>query len=138
MSTIAFQLLTVLLLFMMQIAGVQTANAAATDGKPRKIQIEEFDQLRAKANYVILDVRTAEEFKAGHVKDAMNLNVQDPTFAQKVGALDRSKSYLVHCARGGRSARATDQLVKAGLTNVIDFTGGFEAWKKAGKPIVQE
>ena len=116
----------------------QMPAAQAADAKPRKIQTEEFDQLRTKPNHVILDVRTVEEFKAGHLKDAVNLNVQDPGFSQKIGTLDRTKTYLVHCARGGRSARASDQLVKAGLTNVIDFTGGFEAWKKAGKPVTQD
>lgn len=123
---------------MSQLPAIWAADAGASDAKPRKIQTEEFDRLRTKPNHLILDVRTPEEFKAGHVKDAVNLNIQDPAFAQKVSALDRSKTYLIHCARGGRSAKATDQLVKAGLTNVLDFTGGFEAWKKAGKPVTKE
>ena len=106
--------------------------------KPRKIQVEEFDKLRAQTNHIILDVRSAEEFKAGHVQGAANLSVQDPDFGKKIAGLDRSKTYLVHCARGRRSALATDQLVKAGFTNLVDFTGGFDAWQKSGKPVVKE
>lgn len=125
-------------LVLIALPSLHAAEAGSKDLKPRKVQTDEFDQLRTKANHVILDVRTPEEFKAGHVKDAVNLNIQDPEFAKKIAALDSKKTYLVHCARGGRSARATDQLVKAGITNVIDFTGGFEAWKKAGKPITKD
>ena len=121
-----------------QCSTLQAAEGSASDTKPRKIQTEEFDKLRTKPNHVILDVRTPEEFKAGHVKGAVNLNIQDPAFWKKVGDLDRRKTYLVHCARGGRSARASDQLGKAGLTNVIDYTGGFEAWKKDGKPVAKD
>lgn len=106
--------------------------------KPRQIQTEEFDQLRSKTNHVVLDVRSAEEFKAGHVKGAVNLNVQDPEFLKKAAELDRRKTYLVHCARGRRSAMASEQLTKAGFTNLLDFTGGFEAWKKAGKPVAKD
>ncbi|MBL9166947.1 MAG: rhodanese-like domain-containing protein [Verrucomicrobiales bacterium] len=137
MST-TFTSLLAALLMMSHLPASWAADAGASDAKSRKIQTEEFDRLRTKPNYLILDVRTPEEFKAGHVKDAINLNIQDPAFAQKVSVLDRSKTYLIHCARGGRSAKATDQLLKAGLTNVLDFTGGFEAWKKAGKPVTKE
>lgn len=137
MTMILYSFLAALLI-LCPVPTIQAADAAVADTKPRKVQTEEFDKLRTKPNHVILDVRTPEEFKAGHVKDAVNLNIQDPSFAQKVAALDQSKTYLVHCARGGRSARASDQLVKAGLRNVIDFTGGFEAWKKAGKPVTKE
>lgn len=110
-------------------------NAADTAPSVRKIQTGEFDQLRAKTNHVVLDVRTPEEFKAGHVPHAVNLNLQSPDFAKGIAGLDKGKTYLVHCARGRRSAAAVEQLGKAGLTNVLDFTGGFDAWQKAGKPV---
>ena len=113
----------------------QGADAKATPAKEKKIKIEEFDTLRAKPNFQVLDVRSQEEFKAGHVAGAKNLSVNDPEFAKKLTALDKSKTYLVHCARGKRSAIATDQMLKAGLTNVLDFSGGFESWIKAGKPV---
>lgn len=109
--------------------------AADSASSVRKIQTGEFDRLRAKTNHVVLDVRTPEEFNAGHVPHAVNLNFQSPDFAKNIAGLDKGKTYLVHCARGRRSAAAVEQLGKAGITNVLDFTGGFDAWQKAGKPI---
>ncbi|MBI1841278.1 MAG: rhodanese-like domain-containing protein [Verrucomicrobia bacterium] len=108
-----------------------------TAGTPRKIQIDEFDRLRARTNHVVLDVRSPEEYKAGHVPNAVNLNVHDPAFAKQMSSLDPSKTYLVHCARGKRSALATDQMNQKGLTNVLDFSGGFDLWQKSGKPVVK-
>ena len=121
--------------------GAQAADVPSPKGAslatPRKIQIEEFDQLRSKTNYVVLDVRSPEEYKAGHVPNAVNLNVHDPLFAKQMSSLDATKTYLVHCARGRRSALATDQMNQKGLTNVLDFTGGFEVWQKSGKSVVK-
>ena len=113
-------------------------SAADAPTAPKKIQVEEFDKLRTKPNHVVLDVRSAEEFKSGHVAGAVNMNVHDPEFGKKLQSLDKSKTYLVHCARGKRSALASEQLGKAGLTNILDFTGGFDAWQKAGKPVVKD
>lgn len=110
-------------------------DAADTAPSVRKIQTAEFDTLRAKTNHVVLDVRTPEEFNAGHVPHAVNLNLQSPDFAKSIAGLDKGKTYLVHCARGRRSAAAVEQLGKAGITNVLDFTGGFAAWQAAGKPV---
>ena len=131
-------LLTLLLTVSIVFSLHSTSHAADAAAGVKKVQVEEFDKLRAKPNHVVLDVRTAEEFKAGHVAGAKNLDVHDPDFAKKLQSLDKSKTYLVHCAKGKRSAAASEQMSRAGLTNVIDFTGGFEAWKKAEKPIAKE
>ncbi len=127
-----------LLLLTATLAIAPHSATAADAAKPKKIMVEEFDTLRAKPQHVVLDVRTPEEFKAGHVPGATNVSVGDADFAKKIATLDKSKTYLVHCAKGHRSALATDQLTKAGFKSVIDFTGGFEAWKKAGKPVEKE
>jgi rhodanese-related sulfurtransferase len=79
-------------------------------------------------------VRTPQEFAGGHVPGAVNIPVQSPDFDQKVSALDKNKPYLVHCARGGRSAQAVARMEKMGFKDLADFSGGMEAWKKAGKP----
>ena len=47
---------------------------------------------------------------------------------------DKDKTYIVHCARGGRSARAAAKM-KSNFANLYDFSGGMTAWQKAGKPV---
>ena len=104
------------------------------DRQVPKLSVEEFDKKRKEKDVVVIDVRTPEEFKAGHVPGAVNINIGDEDFDKKVAALDKDKTYLVHCARGGRSAQATGKM-KTELDKLYDFSGGMMAWEKAGKPV---
>jgi len=58
--------------------------------------------------------------------------VNSADFEQKVAGLDKSKSYLVHCAAGVRSARACDKMSKMDFSRLYNLEGGFKAWEKAG------
>jgi phage shock protein E len=114
---------------------------AADKAKPtppkgvRNVGVEEFDKLRADKNAVVLDVRTEDEFKAGHIPGAVNLDYLSSDFQRKAAKLDKSKTYLVHCASGRRSVGASDVLTKAAFTNVVNLEPGFNGWEKAGKPV---
>jgi len=115
----------------------------AADAKPaaekksvvKRVDAEEFDKLRADKKNIILDVRTEAEFKAGHIPGATNIDVNGPDFAEKVAKLDKSKTYLVHCAAGRRSANACGKLEGMGFTRLFDLAPGFKGWEKAGKPV---
>jgi rhodanese-related sulfurtransferase len=98
-----------------------------------KITLEEFEKRKAEPDTVVIDVRSPEEFAAGHVPGAVNVPIIADDFDAKVKALDKDKTYLVHCAAGVRSARATKKM--ADLPKLFDFSGGMNAWKKAGKPV---
>ena len=114
-----------------------TTFAVAQTSKPTvpKIDAEQFDALRQKPNTVVLDVRTPQEFAQGHVPGAVNMDISDPTFRKKLGALDKSKTYLVHCESGVRSNRAVNMMSSLGLSGLFDYHGGFRDWKKQGKPV---
>jgi rhodanese-related sulfurtransferase len=101
----------------------------------RNAGVEEFDKLRAEKNAVVLDVRTEKEFNDGHIPGAMNLDVNGPDFAKKVAALDKEKTYLVHCASGRRSLKACGVMKEAAFKNLVNLEEGFSAWSKAGKPV---
>jgi len=110
-----------------------TGTPAATHVK--KVGVEEFDQLRAQKTNIVLDVRTPGEFKAGHIPGAVNIDVNSPDFDKKTGALDKNKTYLVHCAAGVRSAKACKKLETVGFKELYDLAPGFKGWEKAGKPV---
>lgn len=93
--------------------------------------------LKEKKDIVVLDVRTAEEFKGGHIAGAKNVDFQSDDFKKQVAALDKSKTYLLHCASGGRSTRALKILDEDKFPNVYHMNGGFSAWKEAGKPVTK-
>src|ERR1017187_1679948 len=99
----------------------------------KNLSVEEFARMTNDKQNVILDVRTAEEFQAGHIPGAVNLDVSASDFETKAALLDRSKVYLVHCASGVRSARACDKLNHLNFPNLYNLPGGFKAWAKAGK-----
>jgi rhodanese-related sulfurtransferase len=79
----------------------------------------------------LVDVRTPEEFAAGHVPGAKNVPVGE--LAGRLGELDPTVETWVICEAGGRSAAAARQLRTAGYT-AVDVTGGMQAWRAAGGP----
>ena len=82
----------------------------------------------------VLDVRRAPEWEAGHIEDAMwwpldNFKVSPPE-------MDRDGEVAVHCKGGYRSMIASSLLQRAGFKNVVNVTGGFDAWQQAHLPVV--
>jgi rhodanese-related sulfurtransferase len=94
-------------------------------------------QLVAAGKVTVLDVRTAEEFAGGHIAGATNVNFMADDFTTQVGKLDHEKTYLLHCASGGRSKRCLPQLQQLGFKQIIHLDGGFAAWEKAGNPVAK-
>ncbi len=82
----------------------------------------------------VIDVRTPEEFAAGHVAGAINIAVEASDFGAKISELDPADPYLVYCRTGRRSAIAADTMAEAGFTDIVD-AGGLEPLAEAGAPI---
>jgi len=83
----------------------------------------------------LLDVRTDEEYAGGHLQEATNLDYKAPDFAARLSKLDKAKPYLVYCAVGGRSSKATKLMHEMGFINVYNATEGFNQLKEAGIPV---
>lgn len=113
-----------------------TAEASATQ-RFRNIDVAEWEKLRKDASVVVLDVRTAEEFADGHMPGAINLDIRGGKFAETLAGLDKSKTYLVHCAVGGRSAKACGQMDGLKFEKVLNLSGGITAWEAAGHKAVK-
>ncbi|HLV38606.1 rhodanese-like domain-containing protein [Xanthomarina sp.] len=77
----------------------------------------------------LIDVRTPEEFKEGHIKDAQNINFYSDTFDEDILKLDKSKPVILYCKSGRRSAACSEKLVQAGFVKVYDLKGGITQWK---------
>jgi rhodanese-related sulfurtransferase/type 1 glutamine amidotransferase len=109
---------------------------ATLGGQPaKKIGPGEFEKLATHRKFTVLDVRTPKEFAAGHLKRAVNLDFNASDFAQRIGELDRTKPYAVHCQSGKRSAAAVARMRELGFELLYDLEGGFAAWQKAGKAV---
>jgi rhodanese-related sulfurtransferase len=86
---------------------------------------------------VILDIRTPDEFKEGHLKGAKNIDFFEDSFEAEVAKLDKDKNYLVHCKSGGRSTKSLKVFKKLGFKNIYHLDGGFIAWEEAEQEVVK-
>jgi len=117
------------------------APALAADSAPNAktaithADAEKAEKLVKEKKVVVVDVRTPAEYDAGHIAGAKNIDFQAPEFEQRLGALDKGKTCLVHCAAGGRSTRSLEVFKKLGFKEVVHLDGGFKAWEKAQKPV---
>ena len=78
--------------------------------------------------YLILDVRRAEEFAEGHIPDAVNVANEDIVDKEIAELPDKKQTIYVYCRSGNRSKQAAEKLVKFGYENIIEF-GGIIDWK---------
>jgi phage shock protein E len=96
-------------------------------------------QHAAKApEFIVLDVRSDEEFKAGHIKEA--LNISHDTIEQHLGTLSdyKNKTVIVHC-RSGRRAQAAEAILQSnGFTQLRHLEGDYKAWVAADLPLIKE
>lgn len=91
--------------------------------------------LAERKDIVVLDVRTADEFAAGHLPGAKNVDFLEADFAKRVGAY-AGKPVIVHCAAGNRSAKAVPSLDPQKFPQVYHLDGGYKSWAAAGKPTI--
>ena len=86
------------------------------------------DMMKNEKDYIILDVRTAEEYKEGHIPNA--INVANETIGEdEIAELpDKDQLIMVYCRSGRRSNLAARKLVKLGYTNIVEI-GGIIDWK---------
>ncbi len=109
-----------------------------TKSKPvnQTVSLEQFEKLMAeKSNAQLLDVRTPQEFQAGHISGALNLDIYDKGFKEALGKLDKEKPVLVYCKSGGRSAQAAELMAGMGFHEIYNLQGGMLVWANAGKPV---
>ncbi|HEU5135483.1 MAG TPA: rhodanese-like domain-containing protein [Steroidobacteraceae bacterium] len=109
--------------------------AAGDTSAPLITQAELLERLEQKdPELVVLDVRTAAEFAAGHVPGA--LNVSHDLLASRVDELAamRDKKIVLYCRSGRRTLLAEDVLRKAGFKNLAHLEGDYLAWEAAKRP----
>lgn len=92
------------------------------------------DKLDSKKEYILLDVRSPEEFAANHLANAKNININESSFTQQAALLDKNKTVLVYCKSGARSSKAATQLQEMGFA-VHELQGGMLSWQAEGFPV---
>lgn len=93
----------------------------------RSIQAEAVKPLLNDKKKQLIDVRTVAEYKARHIPQFKNIPLN--TLPNALSNLDKEKETIVICQSGMRSMQAARQLSKAGFTNIVNVTGGMNAWR---------
>ena len=94
----------------------------------RSLDVEAFEKYIARENVLLVDVRTAEEFAAGHIPGAVNIPNEAIGTDEIPELPDKDQLIMVYCRSGRRSKEAAEKLVKLGYTNIVEF-GGILDWK---------
>ena len=118
--------LTVLLAVLLLMSGC--GGYAPEAGSYRQVSMEEAaDMMEEESGYVILDVRTREEYAGGHIPGAICIPNETIGTEKPEELPDLNQLILVYCRSGNRSKQASEKLCAMGYTNVVEF-GGIISW----------
>ena len=110
-----------------------TGCSSSSNESVTNVEAEAFLSQISSGEVIVLDVRTPEEFNAGHLSGALNLDVQSGQFETELPKLDKAATYAIYCRSGRRSTIAAEKMANAGFTNIINFNqGGFAELAQAG------
>lgn len=99
----------------------------------KNVDADTFKKLINEKKYILIDLRTSDEIKSkGKIKGAIQLDFLDKNSETIIEKLDKTKSYLIYCASGGRSSDCADLMEKQGFKEVINLEKGFTNWKNKG------
>lgn len=93
----------------------------------QKLSVAEFEKLLPDTTLVLIDVRTADEYKSGHIPGAKNIDVKQEHFDREIGKLDLHRPVAVYCRSGVRSTLAATKLTQKGF-KVFELEKGFNSW----------
>ena len=111
----------------------QIFNSAGND-----VSVNEATLLINRKDALIVDVRETAEWSTGHIQNARHLALGQ--LGKHLSEIDKfkEKPVIVVCARGNRSRSACGTLKKAGFQQVFNLSGGVNAWREAGLPMVKK
>ena len=110
-----------------------TEKKEASENKIVSLSPDDFKStLASTPDAVLVDVRTPDEFSEGIIEGAINIDFKDPSFGEKINALDKGKPYFVYCLSGKRSGDAAKQMDSVGFKSIYLLKGGYKDWKNAG------
>ncbi len=128
-----------------RVAAIVTASTAALllaacggTSAVQTIDATAFASQAQTAGVTVIDVRTPDEYAAGHIANAINIDVEGDSFAAGIAELDKAATYAVYCHSGRRSLIAANAMADAGFTSIYNLDGGIISWSDAGNQLVTD
>ena len=91
--------------------------------------------LQKDKKWIVLDVRSAEEFNSGHIKGALNIDIRQPDAFSKIDKLNKNAKYIVHCRTNHRSGMAVEHMMQSGFKNIYQMMDGWSGWSMNNLPV---
>ena len=114
--------------FLMALLLLAGCGAQSEESTYRQVNAEEAaTMMEEESGYIILDVRTAQEYSEKHIPGAINIPNETIGTEDIPELPDMEQLILVYCRSGNRSKQASEKLVKLGYTNIVEF-GGINDW----------
>lgn len=132
--------LIVFVIFLISASGCLSDQKPAEKPQYTDISVEQAKEMIDRGEVFILDVRTPEEYAAGHINGSTLLAVQDipaQELDNRLKELPKDRKILVYCRTGHRSTQASKILVENGFAEVYNMQGGITEWIKAGYETVK-
>ncbi len=132
----------------MLIAALVLSGACSKRGGPESpgqvvedISLEEaftlMEDNRGRGDFIIIDLRSAEEYASGHIEDAISLDYSSSDFLEALDELNRERVYLIYSYSDDVSGQVLDVMAGLGFTEVYNMRGGMERWEEIGMPQVK-
>ena len=113
--------------FLMALLLLAGCGAQSEESTYRQVNAEAATMMEEESSYIILDVRTTEEYSEKHIPGAINIPNETIGTEDIPELPDIEQLILVYCRSGNRSKQASEKLVKLGYTNIVEF-GGINDW----------
>ncbi len=126
-ALVAIVIVAIVAFWLVSNQGKQTVNSSYQRLNPKQYQ-----STMAGADHLLVDVRTADEFRSGHINGAVNIDLQ--SLPARIATLPKDKPIVLYCRSGARSNNAAQMLAKAGFTKIYDL-GGIIDWRAQGLPL---
>lgn len=121
-------------LLIVMVLSTQCLVSVADTHLPVSVTVGQASKMSSQQQAVIIDVREDEEWRQGHIPNAVHIPLSQ--LNERMPELDKYKSSAVitQCRSGRRSSKAAQMLKLAGFSQVYNLDGGLVAWQKAGLP----
>lgn len=118
------RILPLLLILTVFVSGCKKSDLNTNGNAYKSISMSEgIEQMKSDGGYVLLDVRRADEFNAGHLPGAVNIPNEEIGSEEIPSLPDKNQTVYVYCRSGNRSKQAAEKLFALGYTNIIEIGG---------------
>lgn len=117
------RIIPILLILISILSGCVNSDAIQDKSYEEIPMSEGIERMASDEGYILLDVRRADEFEAGHIPGAVNIPNEEIGTEEISSLPDKTQTIYIYCRSGNRSKQAAEKLLTLGYTNIIEFGG---------------